>query len=173
MKAIGIKINIQNYDANTFFGTNLPTGTFQIAEFAWVSTPFVSGNQSIYCSYTNAMQCADNWNHCANVEVDTAMCQRLSAAELAKEITDYNEADATCGRTWSRCRCTRSRSSTPGPTPKGVLPNTSSVGVTWNAETGRSARSQSLNVQGGVGHFGSALPNVSVHTRIRHARLRH
>ena len=24
MKAIGIKINIQNYDANTFFGTNLP-----------------------------------------------------------------------------------------------------------------------------------------------------
>ena len=27
MKAIGIKINIQNYDANTFFGTNLPNGT--------------------------------------------------------------------------------------------------------------------------------------------------
>ena len=26
MKAIGIKINIQNYDANTFFGTNLPNG---------------------------------------------------------------------------------------------------------------------------------------------------
>ena len=46
MKAIGIKINIQNYDANTFFGTNLPDGTYQIAEFAWVTTPFVSGNQS-------------------------------------------------------------------------------------------------------------------------------
>ena len=46
MKAIGIKINIQNYDANTFFGTNLPSGTFQIAEFAWVPTPFVSANQS-------------------------------------------------------------------------------------------------------------------------------
>ena len=43
MKAIGIKINIQNYDANTFFGTNLPSGTYQIAEFAWVTTPFVSG----------------------------------------------------------------------------------------------------------------------------------
>ena len=36
MKAIGIKINIQNYDANTFFGTNLPTGQYQIGEFAWV-----------------------------------------------------------------------------------------------------------------------------------------
>ena len=57
MKAIGIKINIQNYDANTFFGTNLPSGTYQIAEFAWVSTPFVSGNQSIYCSYTNTANC--------------------------------------------------------------------------------------------------------------------
>ena len=57
MKAIGIKINIQNYDANTFFGTNLPSGTYQIAEFAWVATPFVSANQSIYCSYTNATNC--------------------------------------------------------------------------------------------------------------------
>ena len=56
MKAIGIKINIQNYDANTFFGTNLPNGTYQIAEFAWVTTPFVSGNQPIYCSYTNASE---------------------------------------------------------------------------------------------------------------------
>ena len=32
MKQIGIKINIQNYDANTFFGTNLVDGTYQIAE---------------------------------------------------------------------------------------------------------------------------------------------
>ncbi len=36
MKAIGIKINIQNYDASTFFGTNLPSGTYQIGEFAVV-----------------------------------------------------------------------------------------------------------------------------------------
>ena len=56
MKAIGIKINIQNYDASTFFGTNLPNGTYQIGEFAWVPTPFVSANQSIYCSYTDADQ---------------------------------------------------------------------------------------------------------------------
>ncbi len=70
MKAIGIKINIQNYDANTFFGTNLPGGTFQIAEFAWVTTPFVSGNQPLYCSYTNTTNCAENWNHSANADVD-------------------------------------------------------------------------------------------------------
>jgi len=134
MKAIGIKINIQNYDANTFFGTNLPTGQFQIGEFAWVTTPFVSGNQPIYCSYTST-QCAENWNHYANSQVDTLMASGSAAPSTSKEISDYNEADAILWQdmvtlplyqkpqfwAWSNNL-------------KGVLPNTSSVGVTWNAE---------------------------------------
>ena len=37
MKAIGLKINIQNYTANTLFGTIGPKGEFQIIEFAWVN----------------------------------------------------------------------------------------------------------------------------------------
>jgi peptide/nickel transport system substrate-binding protein len=134
MKAIGIKINIQNYDANTFFGTNLPNGTFQIAEFAWVTTPFVSGNQPIYCSYTSS-QCDENWNHSANADVDKLMASGSSAPSAAQEIEDYNKADAILWQNmvtlplyqkpqfwaWSSNL-------------KGVLPNTSSVGVTWNAE---------------------------------------
>jgi peptide/nickel transport system substrate-binding protein len=135
MKAIGIKINIQNYDANTFFGTNLPNGTFQIAEFAWVTTPFVSGNQPIYCSYTNASGCDENWNHAASAEADKFMADGSSAPSQSKEINDYNEADAVLWQNmvtlplyqkpqffaWTNNL-------------KGVLPNTSSVGVTWNAE---------------------------------------
>ena len=135
MKAIGIKINIQNYDANTFFGTNLPNGTYQIAEFAWVTTPFVSGNQPIYCSYTNTNQCGENWTHSANADVDKLMATGSSAPSQSKEINDYNEADAILWQNmvtlplyqkpqfwaWSNNL-------------KGVLPNTSSVGVTWNAE---------------------------------------
>jgi peptide/nickel transport system substrate-binding protein len=135
MKAIGIKINIQNYDANTFFGTNLPNGTFQIAEFAWVTTPFVSGNQPIYCSYTNGSQCDENWNHYANAETDKLMASGSAAPSQAQELEDYNKADATLWQNmvtlplyqqpvfwaWSNNL-------------KGVLPNTSSVGVTWNAE---------------------------------------
>ncbi len=135
MKAIGIKINIQNYDANTFFGTNLPNGTFQIAEFAWVTTPFVSGNQPIYCSYTNASGCDENWNHAASAEADKLMASGSSAPSQSKEINDYNEADSILWHNmvtlplyqkpqffaWSNNL-------------KGVLPNTSSVGVTWNAE---------------------------------------
>ncbi len=93
MKTIGIKINIQNYDANTFFGTNLPQGTFQIAEFAWVSTPFVSGNQSIYCSYTNSTNCGQNWNHYANPQVDKLMREGSQATSTSQEAADYNAAD--------------------------------------------------------------------------------
>ncbi len=134
MKAIGIKINIQNYDASTFFGTNLPTGTYQIGEFAWVSTPFVSGNQPIYCSYTST-QCAENWTHSANSEVDSLMSQGSAAPSASQETTNYNKADAILWQNmvtlplyqkpqfwaWSNNL-------------KGVIPNTSSVGVTWNAE---------------------------------------
>jgi peptide/nickel transport system substrate-binding protein len=135
MKAIGIKINIQNYDASTFFGTNLPGGTYQISEFAWVSTPFVSGNQPVYCSYTNTSQCSENWTHSANSEVDSLMASGSAAPSTSQEVTNYNKADAILWQNmvtlplyqqpvfwaWSN-------------TLKGVVPNTSNVGVTWNAE---------------------------------------
>jgi peptide/nickel transport system substrate-binding protein len=135
MKAIGIKINIQNFDANTFFGTNLPGGTYQIAEFAWVSTPSVSGNQSIYCSYTDANNCGQNWTHSANATVDQLMKSGSSAPSISQEAEDFNKADAVLWKNmvtlplyqkpqffaWSSNL-------------KGVVPNTSSVGITWNAE---------------------------------------
>lgn len=135
MKKIGIKINIQNYDVNTLFGTNLPNGTYQIVEFAWFTTPFVSGNQSIYCSYTNTADCDENWTHSANSQVDALMNQGSSAPTESKEVSDFNEADAILWQDmvtlplyqspvfwdWSNNL-------------KGVLPNTSSTGVTWNAE---------------------------------------
>jgi peptide/nickel transport system substrate-binding protein len=134
MKAIGIKINIQNYDGATFFGTNLPMGTFDIAEFAWVTTPFVSGNQPLYCSYTDTANCSSNYNHAANSTVDQLMKAGSGAATPAIETNDFNKADAILWKNmvtlplyqkpdfyaWSN-------------TLKGVIPNTSSVGITWNA----------------------------------------
>ncbi len=94
MKTIGVKINIQNYDANTLFGTNLPGGMFQIAEFAWVSTPFVSGNQSIYCSYTDTTTCSQNYNHAANTQVDQLLKTGAEASSASLEANDYNKADS-------------------------------------------------------------------------------
>jgi peptide/nickel transport system substrate-binding protein len=135
MKAIGIKINIQNYDASTYFGTNLPSGTYQIGEFAWVATPFVSSNQSIYCSYTNSNNCGQNWTHSANSQVDSDMKNGAQAQSASAEATGFNKADAILWQNmvtlplyqkpqfwaWSNKL-------------KNVIPNTSSVGVTWNAE---------------------------------------
>jgi peptide/nickel transport system substrate-binding protein len=137
MRAIGIKINIQNSDANVL-GNNLSSGGYQIAEFAWSTTPFVSGNQPIYCSYTNANACGYNWTQSASARVDALMSRGSSATSTSEEIGDYNKADAILWRNmvtlplyqasefydWSNNL-------------QGVLPNTSATGITWNAEDWR------------------------------------
>ena len=134
MKAIGIKINIQNYDASTFFGTNLPSGKYQIAEFSWVATPYVSGNQSIYCSYTDGSTCGRNWIHYANAQVDQLMAEGTAASSPSVEAADYNAADKIL---WSDMATLPlyqlpqyfAWTSTYG----NVVPNTSSAGIPWNA----------------------------------------
>jgi peptide/nickel transport system substrate-binding protein len=133
MKQIGIKIDIQNYDANTFFGTNLPNGTYQIAEFAWVAAPFVSENQSIYCSYTNTNMCDDNWIHYANPQVDKLMAEGSAASSPTQEAADYNAADKILWQDMATLPLYQTPeyfawTSTYG----NVIPNTSEVGVPWN-----------------------------------------
>ena len=134
MRAIGIRINIQNHDANTL-GSNLSNGEYQLSEFAWYSTPFLSGNQPIYCSYTNSQLCTQNWTHSASAQVDQLLASGASASSQSKENTDFNDADSILWRNmvtlplyqqpqfwvWSNNL-------------QGVVPNTSSDGVTWNAE---------------------------------------
>jgi glutathione transport system substrate-binding protein len=136
MKNIGIKINIQNYSPNTLFGTVGPKSEFDIIEFAWVATPFASGNVSIYCSYTNSNLCGENWDHYANPQVDTLLNQAASTLDPTKAATLYNQVDALLWKdmvtlplfqqpqlyTWN---------STYG----NVLPNPSNAGLTWNAQT--------------------------------------
>jgi peptide/nickel transport system substrate-binding protein len=135
MKKIGIKVNIANSDVNTLFGTNLPNGAYQITEFAWYTTPFVSGNQPIYCSYTDTANCGENWTHSASDHVDQLLDAGSTAPSTSAEINDYNQADAAL---WQNM-VTLPLYQTPqlyswSNSLKGVLPNTSNVGVTWNAE---------------------------------------
>lgn len=135
MKAIGIKINIQNYSPSTLFGTVGPKSEYDIIEFAWVSTPFASSNQPIYCSYTNANVCGENWNHYANPQVDALFTQALTTLDPAKAATLYNQVDALLWKdmvtlplfqqpqlyTWNTKWAN-------------VEPNTTSTGLTWNAD---------------------------------------
>jgi peptide/nickel transport system substrate-binding protein len=133
MKTIGIKINIQNYDANTFFGTNLPNGTYQIAEFAWVSSPFTSGNQSIYCSYTNTADCGENWIHYANPQVDKLMKEGTQALSQAQEAADYNAADKILWQDMATLPLyQKPQYFAYSSKYANIVPNTSEVGVPWN-----------------------------------------
>jgi peptide/nickel transport system substrate-binding protein len=133
MKAIGIKINIQNYTANTLFGTIGPKGEFQIIEFAWVISPFVSANQSIYCSYTSPL-CADNWDHYADPKVDTLFDEALTSVSTAQATTLYNQID---GLLWADM-ATLPLFQNPdlfgwSTNFAHIVPNTSNVGIPWNA----------------------------------------
>jgi peptide/nickel transport system substrate-binding protein len=133
MKAIGLKINIQNYTANTLFGTIGPKGEFQIIEFAWVTSPFVSANQSIYCSYTSP-QCGDNWDHYADPKVDSLFNQALSTIDPAQAAGIYNQVD---GLLWSDM-ATLPLFQNPdlfgwSSNYANIVPNTSNIGIPWNA----------------------------------------
>ena len=49
MKEIGVDIKIANADSTKFFSEWLPNGNFDIANFAWVGSPFsISGSQAAY-----------------------------------------------------------------------------------------------------------------------------
>jgi peptide/nickel transport system substrate-binding protein len=133
MKAIGVKINIQNYNANTLFGTIGPKGEFQIIEFAWVISPFTSTIQSVYCSYTSP-ECGNNWDHYADPKVDALYRQALSTISPAQATALYNQVD---GLLWSDM-ATLPLFQNPdlfgwSSNYAHVVPNTSNVGIPWNA----------------------------------------
>ena len=135
MKAIGVKINIQNYPAATLFGTVGPKGEFDLIEFAWVSTPFASGNQSIYCSYTNASLCGQNWDHYANKQVDSLMTQALATVDSTKAASLYNQVDSILWNDMVTLPLFENPEVYGWSNKYGnIVPNPSNVGITWNAE---------------------------------------
>jgi peptide/nickel transport system substrate-binding protein len=133
MKSIGIKINIQNYDAATLFGTTLPKEEFDIAEFAWVESPFASSSQSIYCSYTSA-SCGQNWDHYANPKVDSLFSQAVSDTNATHAASLYNQADAILWKDMVTLPLFEQPQLTGWTSSYGnIIPNVSEQGVPWNA----------------------------------------
>jgi peptide/nickel transport system substrate-binding protein len=134
MKNIGIKITIVNDPAGKFFGTDLPTGNYDIGEFAWVGTPFATGNNSIYCSYTDQTNCASNWTNYASPAVDTLLAQGAAAVSPKAEAALYNKADAQMWADMNTYPLYQKPIMTAWSNNyAGILPNPSSSGVTWNA----------------------------------------
>jgi peptide/nickel transport system substrate-binding protein len=134
MKAIGVKINIQNYTADKLFGTIGPKGQFDMIEFAWVSTPYASGNQSIYCSYTNTSVCGSNWDHYADKKVDTMFDQALTTINPTQAAGIYNKIDGQLWKDMATLPLFQQPQLFGWSTKFGnVFPNTSSTGIPWNA----------------------------------------
>jgi peptide/nickel transport system substrate-binding protein len=134
MKAIGVKINIQNYPAATLFGTIGPKSEFQIIEFAWVQSPFPSGAYSIYCSYTNASLCGDNWDHYSDPALDTVLNQAMSATSPTQEATLFNQADSIMWKDMATLPLFEEPTLFGWTSSYGnVIPNASSQGFSWNA----------------------------------------
>jgi peptide/nickel transport system substrate-binding protein len=80
--------------------------------------------------------CAQNYNHAANSHVDTLLKNGASAPSLSSENTQFNEADSVLWHNmvtlplYQKPQYWAWNSNL-----KGVVPNTSNVGVTWNANT--------------------------------------
>jgi len=134
MKNIGVKIDIVNYAAATLFGTVGPKGEFDIIQFAWVQTPFASGNQPIYCSFTNASVCGVNWDHYANPQVDSLFNQALSTINTAQAASLYNQIDSILWKDMVTLPLFEQPQLFGWSSKYGnIIPNTSSIGIPWNA----------------------------------------
>ncbi|HUY64856.1 MAG TPA: ABC transporter family substrate-binding protein [Acidimicrobiales bacterium] len=135
MKNIGIKINIANETASTLFGTDLPQGQYQMTLFAWVATPFISGNLSIYCSYTNTSACGQNWTHYSNPQVDSLLTAGAAASSSTTEVSDFNKADQILWSDMDTLPLFQAPVFTVWSNKYGnIVPNPASVGITWNAQ---------------------------------------
>jgi peptide/nickel transport system substrate-binding protein len=135
MKSIGVKITIQNYSANTLFGTVGPKGTFDLIEFAWVQTPFGSGSESIYCSYTNASLCGENWDHYSDPQVDKLFDEATGTLNPATSASLYNQADALLWKDMATFPLFEQPELTSWSSKYGnIVPNASNIGVPWNAQ---------------------------------------
>jgi peptide/nickel transport system substrate-binding protein len=89
LKAVGIDIRIDNSDSKTLFGTRLPKGDFDIANFAWVGTPFpASGAKQIYQTGS-----ASNFGKYSNPAVDDLMKKALAEIDFTKRTALLNQAD--------------------------------------------------------------------------------
>jgi peptide/nickel transport system substrate-binding protein len=89
MKQMGVDIKIANVDSTKFFGDWLPNGNFDIADFAWVGTPFtISSNRDVY-------RCGGggNYGSYCNKKVDDMFTQANGETDETKSAAIGNQID--------------------------------------------------------------------------------
>jgi len=88
MEAIGIDIKIDNSVSKVLFGERLPAGNFDIANFAWVATPFATANKSIYSTDQG-----QNYGKYSNPDVDKAFVEANATLDDDERAEKFNAID--------------------------------------------------------------------------------
>jgi peptide/nickel transport system substrate-binding protein len=89
MKKVGIEIKTTNANSVKLFGEWLPKGNFDIANFAWVGSPFpISANEAIYRT-----RGISNYASYSNPAVDTLFKLALSETQDVKRAELGNQID--------------------------------------------------------------------------------
>jgi peptide/nickel transport system substrate-binding protein len=114
--------------------TSLEAGGFQAALFAWVSTPFVASNQSIYYSPANSL--GQNYSRTGTPEIDQLLAQMVSEPDPTAAAELANQADQAL---WEQM-ATLPLYQKPTfiayqSTIQNVEDNASQTGPLWNSET--------------------------------------
>jgi peptide/nickel transport system substrate-binding protein len=90
LKQFGVDLKIANLDSQKFFGETLPNGNFDIAQFAWVGTPFtLSSNVDVYRTGGGG-----NYGQYKSKKVDQLFEQALSEIDPEKSAELGNQIDA-------------------------------------------------------------------------------
>ncbi len=96
LKPAGIEIK-KFLNADIFAGKEKPRslagGQFQIGLFAWVATPFVSSNQSIYATPVDAQNFGQNYSRAGDPRVDAGFSKLISSVDPAVVSATANEVD--------------------------------------------------------------------------------
>jgi peptide/nickel transport system substrate-binding protein len=131
-KKFGMEIKIKNADAEVLFGEWLPEHNYDIANFAWVGTPFaVSSNDPIFRTGS-----AQNYGQYSNPKFDQLMTQAIGeldekkAAELANQADQILYDDMATLPLYQKPQLLAYRN-----TFTGIGENLSSQGPFWNAGT--------------------------------------
>jgi peptide/nickel transport system substrate-binding protein len=88
-KNIGIKLNIQNYPASTFFGPFLNGGKADLAEFE--STPTYNGTQSETVACNQAPPSGENYSFYCNPQVDKLLSQVEQTSDAGQRQQLFNQ----------------------------------------------------------------------------------
>ena len=88
-KDIGIKLDIQNYPASTFFGTFMPNGKHDLAEFE-NSYTYDSDDASVLACNQQGTNGA-NWSFYCNPAVDKLLIQEESTVDPAARQAAFNQ----------------------------------------------------------------------------------